>query len=592
MSTVQIETSDVAVYDYGNEKIVSPILTDDFRAYGDYVFYDARSQWYPIPLDATSGAPGYFYLLGPEGVDSYVMNYPLGWNYGGDDTVDITYNIAVGHPDLNNFGQVVTDDTLRGGINSDYIYAGPGNDFIDSSGYPTKDLKGKTYFGGSGNDTVNGEGQPDSLYGDYADAPVFVNNEQWTRPTAPVSSVVDGDDILMGRGGDDKLYGGGGDDQLQGDDGFDTLWGDDGDDMLSGGTEGDTLYGGDGNDQLDGGPRGSGWTDALYGGDGADIFYLSYETDASADAEASWWSAWEESVVVGAGTDATSKIVEKMAEAASEDFFETMAGGIILGGVVNAASTAVGDLLHSLFGKTTPPPPPVTTEDVMVVADFDPRVDVLFLPLQSGKSLTVDAAYFPSAAVSGLEGWGATFSTSDGVFAEVFLDQDFLSEFKLTKGDAASEAFLENIMSTSLTVDAGDDPDTGGIQNAETVLPLLRRSRRLCRRRGPGERCREARPVGAGRNANRALRRLRAPGDLWARHHERDRHGRRHRHGRHPECQPVRLRAAEATWPSNLTSLTVAGQGLRRRRHRLRWQRRQDETLWRRRQRHDLRDRP
>ena len=57
------------------------------------------------------------------------------------------------------------------------------------------------------------------------------------------------------------------------------------------------------------------------------------------------------------------------------------------------------------------------------------------------------------------------------MFAEVFLDQDFLNEFELTPNDAATEGLIKNVLSKSLNVAAGDDSVTGGIQNADTVYP-------------------------------------------------------------------------------------------------------------------------
>ena len=247
MTTKTITATDLAPEAPYNQ-IVSPVIEDSYRAYGNYAHFDYR---FPNNFDITDTAPAYIYLTGSNDIDKYVIDSPLYI-----DPLDVTYNIAVGHPDLGNFGIVDTDDTLAGDIYSDVIYAGPGNDVITNGGNPTPRLNGKTYFGGSGDDTVYGSAQADSLYGDYADKPDFISNEQWSVPPTAVSTVVDGNDSLYGYGGLDRLFGGGGDD------------------LLSGGDSGDTLYGGDGNDQLDGGPRGSGWTDILYGGDGADLFYL------------------------------------------------------------------------------------------------------------------------------------------------------------------------------------------------------------------------------------------------------------------------------------------------------------------------------
>ncbi|WP_418647602.1 calcium-binding protein [Thauera butanivorans] len=101
-----------------------------------------------------------------------------------------------------------------------------------------------TFYGYSGNDTVDGQGGNDTLYG-YG-----------------------GDDILAGGDGDDRLYGSKGNDRLDGGDGADALYGEDGDDSLDGGGGDDTLEGGLGDDTLSGGAG----NDILRGGMGDDIY--------------------------------------------------------------------------------------------------------------------------------------------------------------------------------------------------------------------------------------------------------------------------------------------------------------------------------
>jgi hypothetical protein len=89
-----------------------------------------------------------------------------------------------------------------------------------------------------------------------------------------------GNDTINGRGGNDTLFGdacglkakaafgalaaAGGNDKLSGDDGNDTLFGGPGNDLLKGGKGNDKLFGGRGNDTLDGGPG----NDTLNGGKG------------------------------------------------------------------------------------------------------------------------------------------------------------------------------------------------------------------------------------------------------------------------------------------------------------------------------------
>ena len=97
--------------------------------------------------------------------------------------------------------------------------------------------------GGAQDDTIQGGGGKDRLYGQ------------------------DGDDTLAGDAGNDKLYGGEGNDMLDGGIGNDSLYGNEGADSILGGEGKDKLYGNDGNDSLFGGEG----RDSLYGHDGNDV---------------------------------------------------------------------------------------------------------------------------------------------------------------------------------------------------------------------------------------------------------------------------------------------------------------------------------
>ncbi len=147
------------------------------------------------------------------------------------------------------------NDTVYGGVYSDYLIGGAGNDSL--LGYQGHDV----IVAGEGNDSLRGGAGNDQLYGgkghDYFDAG-------------------EGDDTLYGGEGDDTLYGGSGSDWFQGgtghdiiigDDGVDALMGGDGDDSLNGGAGQDWLQGDDGNDVISGGADG----DKLYGMEGHDL---------------------------------------------------------------------------------------------------------------------------------------------------------------------------------------------------------------------------------------------------------------------------------------------------------------------------------
>ncbi len=113
-----------------------------------------------------------------------------------------------------------------------------------------------TTFGTSGNDTLTGGQNEDTLAGQ------------------------DGDDTLFGGNGQDRLYGGNGNDSLDGGQGDDSLYGGSGNDSLNGGLGQDKLYGGDGNDIIDtGDTAGNKSVDTVFGGDGDDTILSSGNQD-------------------------------------------------------------------------------------------------------------------------------------------------------------------------------------------------------------------------------------------------------------------------------------------------------------------------
>lgn len=120
-----------------------------------------------------------------------------------------------------------------------------GSDTITGTDYTDK------FWGGAGNDTLNG---------------------------------LSGTDNLSGNAGNDKLYGGAGNDLLYGNDGNDTVSGDSGNDSLSGGNGDDKLLGGTGKDILNGGAG----KDILTGDTNIDtfVFKTKYGADTIKDFDA------------------------------------------------------------------------------------------------------------------------------------------------------------------------------------------------------------------------------------------------------------------------------------------------------------------
>ena len=250
-------------------------------------------------------------VLGGAGNDTILTGDDDDTIFGGvgNDVID------AGFDDDNVFGGDGSDtivgsegnDTIEGGADNDLIFGGLnpetiyefGNDTatgaqisaiydITDNVDPNTDNNRDLLFGGSGNDTIFGQDDADTLHGDQGDDLLYggIDND----------SLYGGEDndTLLGEHGDDALFGGIGNDSLHGGDGADTIFGGDGDDFIRGeglgttpggalgagdlldggagndtifGDEGnDTVYGGIGNDSIGGGKD----DDLLFGGDGND----------------------------------------------------------------------------------------------------------------------------------------------------------------------------------------------------------------------------------------------------------------------------------------------------------------------------------
>ncbi|MCG9104832.1 type I secretion C-terminal target domain-containing protein [Laribacter hongkongensis] len=203
----------------------------------------------------------------------------------------------------------ISADKLSAAQMLDYIQRHPDDfDVSKSSGDVTIDGKpthvdqfdkGDILIGGSGHDTVYGQGGDDLLIGDgghvgnQAGLDAYLGSlqgllhaegysvEDLTQAIHSMSADAlkdlaqelegaagDGNDRLYGGEGNDVLMGMGGDDHLSGGAGNDVLFGGAGNDTLLGGHGNDVLLGGSGNDTLTGGAG----NDILIGGSGVDTF--------------------------------------------------------------------------------------------------------------------------------------------------------------------------------------------------------------------------------------------------------------------------------------------------------------------------------
>ncbi|WNJ98133.1 LamG-like jellyroll fold domain-containing protein [Thalassospiraceae bacterium LMO-JJ14] len=133
------------------------------------------------------------------------------------------------------------DDILNGGDGNDSLFGEAGDDVMDGG-------TGHDYMsGGAGNDTLSAGDGDDTLDGGAG------NDDMFGGSGHDVMLGGDGNDNLVAGDGDDRLYGGEGDDNLDGGSGHDRLYGGDGNDVISGGYGNDTIEGGLGDDVLTGG---------------------------------------------------------------------------------------------------------------------------------------------------------------------------------------------------------------------------------------------------------------------------------------------------------------------------------------------------
>ncbi|TNE69246.1 MAG: type I secretion protein [Rhodobacteraceae bacterium] len=164
------------------------------------------------------------------------------------------------------------DDTLIGGEGADVNSGGSGMDMIDYSGSDAAvsvNLADGTASGGyAEGDTLSGV---DGIIGSDYDDTLIGFDGQGTGTDAYTN-------VFYGGAGNDTLDGAGGDDRLYGEEGDDTIYGGDGDDVIDGGTGNDTLYGGAGADIIDGGDGDdtiyAGGGDTVTGGEGNDTIVI------------------------------------------------------------------------------------------------------------------------------------------------------------------------------------------------------------------------------------------------------------------------------------------------------------------------------
>lgn len=164
------------------------------------------------------------------------------------------------------------DDLLFGKGGSDALFGKAGADTIDggSSSDVVRGNAGEDVLsGGSGDDIIKGDTDNDTLNGDAGDDTIF---------GGPGNDIISGNenaDLLVGDGGRDTIWGGADADLIQGGLGGDFLYGQGGDDRVEGNEGTDEVFGNGGDDIL----RGGDGNDLLDGGDGQDTIKGDADND-------------------------------------------------------------------------------------------------------------------------------------------------------------------------------------------------------------------------------------------------------------------------------------------------------------------------
>ena len=401
------------------------------------VYYTDMSHFYSVdPSDPQAGrywiTPADFYGDTSQPWTAYNLNPH-------SDQKNSTYNYTPA-------AGVVTNDIFVGSQHSDQIYGGGGDDTL--VGKDHNDI----LVGGSGNDYLNGGDDFDIMLGDWAEMPTIAYQDNlpivWSLPSEDTSL-----------GGNDKFDGGDGP---------------------------DIIIGGPGNDQINGGPRAQGNLDDVTGGPGADLFLLNYTTANTAQSSAAeaFWDNFGQSDVQDTSTSFFDNSLEKLGEAAWKAALGSVSdySGLLLGPLGQAGGELITDALSLLLQSPKPAEP--KSDDVLVIRDFDPREDVLVLPLETGKAMKLiptwvvgssaegNITQYPELHLQPATGWYLSFQGTDPgtgdlkEYAQIFLSQDYMAAMGLSnaQNDPITEDALLNLVATAAQFRPGGQQ---GLQNAD-----------------------------------------------------------------------------------------------------------------------------
>lgn len=241
----------------------------------------------------------------------------------GDSTATGT---GIGNDTLRNFENIYSgsgDDTINGNGQANVIYAAAGDDTVYGRGGDDVVIMGAgggtdLYDGGAGIDTGHFLSTSAGIIVDLA-AGTATGSEIGTDTLVSIENIIAGygDDQITGDAADNVLFGVGGNDVLSGMAGDDIIDGGAGDDMINGGAGADTLFGGDGHDTV------------VFDDAGRVVVRLNNQTVSTDDTIAGF-----ENAITGAGNDALigSDVANILVSGAGDDYIDGLAGNDMLSG--------------------------------------------------------------------------------------------------------------------------------------------------------------------------------------------------------------------------------------------------------------------
>ncbi|MEM1167890.1 MAG: hypothetical protein AAGJ08_02045 [Cyanobacteria bacterium P01_H01_bin.35] len=224
-------------------------------------------------------------------------------------------------------------------------------------------------------DFIEGKGGNDHLHGMSGEDDLFGNR---------------GNDLLEGGSGNDYLDGGIDDDDLRGDENDDKLYGRAGNDHLYGGNGSDLLEGGDGNDVLLVTAH-KGDENLLKGGAGEDLFVVNADSSRALYTPGSNISTFFYDKVLTDGTDLAVSLIKTFAGESLKKMFVTSLALEVFKETFPAIKKIFDTyVLGNGFGGSKETPSRISDSNSVVIADFDPTRDTVFIPIGNDGSVNTD----------------------------------------------------------------------------------------------------------------------------------------------------------------------------------------------------------